>query len=331
MRNKLFPTLSAFLAVAAIAFGQETKPESPAPALAFEVASIKPAPPMDPSKIMAGQAHIGMKVDSARVDIGFLSLADLIRIAYKLKSYQLTGPDWMGAQRFDILAKMPPGAKEDQVPQMLQVLLSERFKLAFHRETKEQNVYALTVAKSGLKMQEADPDPEPPKKEDKDKEPLPPGAEPPPPPNQGNPQVKVSGSGENQTITFKGGGNAGGAKVSVTPNGMHMEMEKMPMDGLVEFLSRMVDRPIVDETGLKAKYKVALDMSMAEMMAMARKAGAPVPAMAPGGSGPADAASDPGGGSAFTAVAQLGLKLETKKTALEYMIVDKLQKDPSEN
>src|SRR5215469_1856057 len=73
---------------------------TPAPGPAFEVASVKPAPPLDPAKIMAGKMHIGMSVDTARVDIGNLSLADLIRIAYKIKTYQLNGPDWMTSTRF---------------------------------------------------------------------------------------------------------------------------------------------------------------------------------------------------------------------------------------
>jgi len=269
-----------------------------------------------------------MKVDAARVDLGFLSLSDLIRIAYKLKSYQLTGPDWLAAQRFDILAKMPPGAKEDQVPEMLQALLAERFKLTFHKEKKDQNVYALVVAKSGLKMKEADPDPEP----AKPAEPPPPGAEPTPPANNNNPQIKMSGSGDTRTITFGGQSGVGGAKMTMGPNGMHMEAEKMPMEGIVEMLSRMVDRPIVDETGLKGKYKMALDLTMADMMAMARSAGAAVPGMGGGDSkGPADAASDPGGGTVFTTVQNLGLKLEPRKAPLEYMIIDKVEKNPTEN
>jgi len=224
------------------------------------------------------------------------------------------------------MAKMPPGANKDQVPEMIQTLLAERFKLEFHRETKEHAAYALTVAKTGLKMQEAPPDPDPAKAE------PPPGADPTPPPGNNNPSIKMSGSGDNRTITM-GGGEAGAMKMNVGPNGMHMEAEKMPMDGLVELLSRMVDKPIVDMTELKGKYKVALDLTMADMMAMARNAGAMVPGAAPGGDSksPADAASDPSGGSVFTTVAQLGLKLEQKKLPIELLVVDKVEKTPTEN
>ncbi len=97
---------------------------------AFEVASVKPAAPLDRSQMLSGQMHVGMKIDAARVDIGGMSLADLIRVAYRVKPYQVSGPDWMAPERFDVLAKMPEGATREQVPEMLQALLAERFKLA---------------------------------------------------------------------------------------------------------------------------------------------------------------------------------------------------------
>ena len=325
MRKTLFKTAFGLTVVVTVAMGQAQPAK-----LAFEVASIKPAPPMDPAKMMAGQAHVGMKIDSARVDIGFLSTADLIRMAYKLKSYQLTSPEWMNglaAQRWDIMAKMPPGTNKDQVPEMIQTLLAERFKLEFHKESKEHSVYALVIAKTGLKMKEAPPDAEPAKAE-----PPVPGEDPKPPAGNNNPQIKMTGSGDTRTITM-GDSGMGATKMTVGPNGMHMEAEKMPMDGLVEMLSRMTDRPVVDLTELKGKYQVSLDLTMADMMAMARSAGAAVPGMGSGGDtkAPADAASDPTGGTVFTTVQQLGLKLDPRKLPVDILIVDKCEKTPTEN
>src|SRR5262249_30571243 len=157
---------------------------TPAPKLEFEVASIKPAGPLE-KMVASGQLHVGMHVDGARVDIGSMAVPDLIQIAYKVKRYQLqgAGADGIGAQRWDILAKLPEGAKEDQVPEMLQALLADRFKLQIHRDTKEQSVYALVVGKGGHKMKDAAPDPEP-KPEDPDA-PKPSGA----------PQVKMAPGG----------------------------------------------------------------------------------------------------------------------------------------
>ena len=125
----------------------------------FEVASIKPAAPLDPAKVLAelqaGQMpKAGPHVDRARAEYTYMSLKELIVLAYKVKPYQVTGPDWVATQRFDIVAKLPDGASKDDVPKMLQVLLEERFKLAAHRESKEHPVLALVVAKGGSKLKE---------------------------------------------------------------------------------------------------------------------------------------------------------------------------------
>src|SRR6266550_7890547 len=134
------------------------------PGKSFDVASIKLAPPFDPQKLLAGQQRVGMKMDAGRVDIESVALPDLINLAFKVTPSRVTGPGWTGpgnpltAQRFDVHAKLPAGATKDDVPEMLQSLLAERFKLTYHREQKEQQVFALIVGKSGSKLQ---PSPEP--------------------------------------------------------------------------------------------------------------------------------------------------------------------------
>jgi uncharacterized protein (TIGR03435 family) len=145
-------------AIGAVAWAQA--PAAPAPAsapLAFEVATIKPARPIQ-EQALAGKMHVGEKIDGARADYGAMSIADLITLAFKVKAAQVSGPDWIKTERFDILAKLPEGATKDQVPQMLQSLLADRFKMTFHRETKDQSVYALVVAKGGPKLKESPPD-----------------------------------------------------------------------------------------------------------------------------------------------------------------------------
>lgn len=64
----------------------------------------------------------------------------------------------MAGTRFDILAKMPKGATREQVPEVLQVLLAERFKLALRREPREQQVYALVPSKDDPKLKETPAD-----------------------------------------------------------------------------------------------------------------------------------------------------------------------------
>jgi uncharacterized protein (TIGR03435 family) len=207
--------------------------QTPAPPPAFEVASVKPAAPLNRGQLLSGQAHVGMKIDAARVDIGSMSLEELIRVAFRVKPYQVSGPDWMASVRFDVLAKLPEGASAEQVPEMLQALLAERFKLTVHRESKEHAVYALVVGKNGPKLKEAAPDADTPAATD-----------------DANPQVHVNGRGENMSVSISGG-QIGTAHMSMGPNGtMRLEAPKMNMAALADSLSRFFDRPVVDLTEL---------------------------------------------------------------------------------
>src|ERR1022692_2113664 len=92
MRKILPRIMSAGLMLAVgAAFGQ-----TPAAPLAFEVASIKPAPQITPAMVQSGKPiHAGMKIDAARVDIGYFGLLELIAKAYDVKNYQISGPDWV--------------------------------------------------------------------------------------------------------------------------------------------------------------------------------------------------------------------------------------------
>ena len=293
------------------------------PPPAFEVVSVKPAPPLNPADVVAGKLHVGMSVDGARVDIGFLSLADLIPIAYKVKRYQVSGPDWMASQRFDVLAKLPEGASRDQVPAMLQTMLADRFKLAIHRENKERSVYALVVAKDGPKLKESPPDANAPDAAGADKG----GAT-----GTGNAQVHVSREGAGAVIT---GGETGKTRITMGSGGlMHLESERMTMARFADLLSPFLDRPVEDMTGLKGNYQVALDISMADLRNVARSVGVGIPgaAPAPDAAGrPAEAASEPSGSSIFAAVQRLGLKLESRKGPVEVIVVDHVEKTPTEN
>jgi uncharacterized protein (TIGR03435 family) len=129
---------------------------------AFEVATIKPSASLDPAALRAGRSHAGTKIDGARVDIGAAPLFRLICIAYRAKPYQVSGPDWLKTTNYDIQAKIPDGATADRIPEMMQALLAERFGLKLHRDSKDQPVYALVVAKGGPKMKESAPDLAPP-------------------------------------------------------------------------------------------------------------------------------------------------------------------------
>jgi uncharacterized protein (TIGR03435 family) len=305
----------------------------------FEVASIRSAAQITPDMITSGKMHVGMKIDAGRVDIGYASLRDLVMQAYEVKAFQVTAPDWMATERFDVLAKMPEGATKEQVPAMLRTLLEDRFKLVAHRENREQAVYFLEFGKNGPKFKEAParevlaPDAPPPKPEGKADMVI--GA--------GDQQVRINrtspgGQGGTQTMSMSNAQN-GTTKVTVGASGqMHMEMERMTMANLALTLTPMLDRPVIDHTELKGEFTIALDLSIQDMMQMARTAGvagagAGVPSGgAFGGAGPPGlAASDPSGGSIFMSVQQLGLKLEKQKEPMETVVVDSAEKNPTEN
>jgi uncharacterized protein (TIGR03435 family) len=117
----------------------------------FEVASIKPAPPLIPGMHSSGMP-LGLRLDKAQASFGGMSLSALISYAYGVKLAQISGPDWLATQRFDIVAKLPEGELPERVPEMMRALLAERFGLKLHRESKEFPVYALVAAKTGIKL-----------------------------------------------------------------------------------------------------------------------------------------------------------------------------------
>ena len=111
----------------------------------FEVASIRL---VDPNNAVM----VGMSADPSFVSYRNLTVRDAIRGAYRVGDYQIVGPDWMSTLRFELDAKLPAGATTDNVSEMLQSLLEERFKLTWRRDPKEMQVYALLSGKDGPKL-----------------------------------------------------------------------------------------------------------------------------------------------------------------------------------
>jgi uncharacterized protein (TIGR03435 family) len=253
------------------------------PSLQFEVASIKPAPPPDPS---------GMRV-SVRGGPGTslfrcenCSLSTLIENAFGIQDYQLSGPDWMQNTRFDISAKIPPGTTQEQYRLMIQNLLMERFKMAFHRDKKEMPVLHLVVAKNGPKFKETQPAETSSPDDDA--------------PQQSGPMKKDANG---FPVIPPGKGSS-----MVSMNGraaMRSGEETMP--GLAAQLSGQLRQPVTDATGLQGKYDIAMTW---------------VPGDAPDNPGP----------TIYTALQeQLGLKLESKKGTVDTVVIDHLEKTPTEN
>jgi uncharacterized protein (TIGR03435 family) len=142
--------------------------QSSTPPLTFEVASVKPSATDDRRTMIQIQPGGSLRT-------GGTSLKMLLTFAYDVREFQITGgPGWINTDRFDIVAKAersagaenPPDDPRkmteqqrktvgDQMRERLRALLAERFQLTLHRETKEQSVYALVVAKGGPKLQQA--------------------------------------------------------------------------------------------------------------------------------------------------------------------------------
>jgi len=120
--------------------------------LQFEVASVRATPP--------SQEHgltLGIQIDGSQLHIGSISLRTIVGMAYRIKPFQVVGPDWMDTALFDIGATLPAGTRSIDVPDMLQVLLKERFELSFHLEKREMPSYALALGKPPLRLERNDP------------------------------------------------------------------------------------------------------------------------------------------------------------------------------
>jgi uncharacterized protein (TIGR03435 family) len=276
----------------ALSFAQSTPPR-----LEFEVATVKAAAPGIP-----GQVPVGLHVDGAQVSFRGLSLQDYILSAYNIKKHQLAGPDWISTERYDIQGKVPDGTPSDKLRDnmrdMLQSLLEDRFKLKTHHETREMPVYALVVAKSGLKMKETPADPE-----------------------------LEEASKKAVDVTVNAG--RGGTMVKL-PNGasimygfLFLEAKRVTMQALADNLARMVDRPVIDDTALKGGYDFKLEYSIEELRSMMRTSGTDVNMLA--------GVPDNMGTTVLTSLQTLGLRLESRKAPMDVLVVDRAEKTPTEN
>ena len=333
--NKFPVTLRSLAMLAATVAFAQTKP-------AFEVATIKPAPPMDMAKVAAamqagGKVPIGVNVEFLRAEYRYLDLRSLISYAYGVKPYQIAGPDWMATTRFDILAKMPEGSKKEDAPKMLQTLLEERFKLTTHRASAERPVLALVVGKGGPKLKASA---EKPVAID-ESTPLKPGESKMDGPN-GPVRVKVDIATGSSVIDM---GLQGKMSYRMNPatQSLHIDFSMTTMSGFANMITQLFQqlggtagRQVVDMTGIQGNYDAQVDLSLVEVIAMARAAGADLPAGAPGaaaGRGDVPVASDPGmGGTSLSdAVQSMGLKLESRKATVDQLIVDHIEKTPTDN
>jgi uncharacterized protein (TIGR03435 family) len=183
---------------------------------AFEVASIKATDP-NPENT----AFIGMTADGAHVKYTNITLRDCIRGAFRARDFQIVGPDWMTKARYEINATLPAGASMDQIPEMLQSLLEERFKLEVRREQKDTNVYALLVGTGGAKLKPAEVN-------------------------------AVAGA---PTALGPDGKPRAMMQYAFLPGGMSITAPSANLASLAGLMSRFTARPVVDKTGIEGQYE----------------------------------------------------------------------------
>jgi uncharacterized protein (TIGR03435 family) len=233
---------------------------------AFEVASIRPA-------VYGSHARSIQYSAGGRFTASDVPLRVLIEEAYDIRDFQVSGgPDWVNRDPFDIVAKAEGDASRAQVRAMLQSLLTDRFKLILRRESKEVNVYALSVGKAGAKLKE----------------------------------VKLDEDNATRGMRFGGIGRIAGVMASMPQ--LVVMLSDIKLNG-----SAILDRPVLDRTGLTGVYDFKLEWSGEEQSA------------------DRTTSTNPAGPSIFTAVQeQLGLKLESTKAPVDFFAIERAGK-PGEN
>jgi uncharacterized protein (TIGR03435 family) len=222
-------------------------------------------------------------------------LRALIRHAYQLQGFELAGgPKWLDDERFDIVAKADGEPPSAQMRLMLRTLLAERFRLQLHSETRELPLYALVMARSdgktGPKLRRTESDCA---RDAHLQDVL--GITAPSGPRDPDAPCGFFGPGPGGSAKFRG----------------------VTMEVLARFLAPPVRRPVIDRTGLKGYFDADLEMT-------AEFAPPPPP---PGVPERFDAASLP---SIFTAIQELGFKLDAQRGPVTVFVIDRLE-HPTEN
>jgi uncharacterized protein (TIGR03435 family) len=280
-------------AVVLLAFGAVLAHGQTLAKLEFEVASIKPStPPPGGRGMNVGSRGGPGSADPTQINYSNMTLKLLIMNAYNVKNYQVTAPDWTGVERFNIAAKVPEGVSNEDLRAMLRNLLADRFQMKARLEKKEMQAFALVVAKGGVKMKPSEELPA-----DAKALPLAPG----PPKLDKNGFPIVTGSG----------------MIVETQNGRaRVAAKQAAISQICNLIGNLFARPVVDETGLTGKYDYHLEFA---------------PENAPPNAEGAAASGDPAPTLLMAIQDQLGLKLEAKKLPVDIVVVDHIEKTPTEN
>ena len=273
-----------------------------APALAqklpeFEVASIKATP----EGATLGAANIGLRITGSQVRISGLSLKDYIGMAYSLEPPQVIAPEWTAQERFDISANLPANGTREQIPQMLQALLTDRFQLKAHKESREFPIFALVVGKGGLKIKGTPVDPNAPR----------PAA------------IEAGGGGSAAGIVI----NLGQGTFTLAAN--KLEVKNLTMADVAGALTRFAERKTIDATGNTDRFDFSLDLAQEDyqfaLMRAAVNNGVVLPPQALRflDSAPSNVLGQ--------YIAKTGLELEERRAPLDVVVVESAARAPVAN
>jgi uncharacterized protein (TIGR03435 family) len=321
MKSALILIAGVLIAPCAVP-AQPPAPTPAASALTFDAAAIHSAAPPDFGKMMAnlqaGRKPESVHLEGTRATFVYQSLKELIAYAYRRRVYEINGPDWLPTDRFDIVARMPDGAAKDDVPAMLQALLADRFKLVAHQELQDQPVLGLVATKNGPKLKVSATTPQP----LDETVPLRPGETQRDTPE--GPQRLITNPDGTTTYNLGARGSFN-LKFNDETRSMHMDASALSMNGFAMMMTQLgagQGRQIVDMTGLPGLYQCAVDFSLMDLVTSLHQQGIEVPV---GG-------SDPDGGvTVASALDKLGLKLEKTHAKVDRLVIDHVEKDPTEN
>ena len=273
----------------------------------FDVASVRPSNPNpDPANPLS-QIALMLPQPGGRFTATNTPLRMLIMAAYELQQEaQLAGgpPDLLAA-KYDITARAPVAiiAMKD-LPHLLRTLLTDRFKLKTHTESRELPLYDLVLARSDGRL---GPELKPSKSECSKSDEL------------VSQQSAALAKGDVASFVGKPQPCSVATDTSGGPLNLWLRGDGQEMKQIVDILTQFTGRAVRDKTGLTGRYDFAMKMDLQMVLAMAKRMGANIPAAA---------ANIPqaDGSSLMTALnEQLGLKLESTRGPVDVVVIDTVE------
>ena len=237
----------------------------------FLVVTIKPSAP--------DRTGHNLDFEGRRFKITRFTVNDMIAFAYGFHSREIVGaPAWFSTDAFDVdgVPDVEGDPNIKQLKIMVQKLLTERFRLVFHRDQRELAVYAITVGKGGPKLAHS-----------------------------------TVGPNDEYGFSFR------------EKRGLLAVRNLTMLEFAIEMQANVMDKPVVDQTGLNERYDFNLDWTPDDSQFLQQRAASPTTPL------PAD---DPNAlpGLSTAMQEQLGLKLEATKAKTDVIVIDHVEK-PSPN